>query len=91
MPSRGEGFGIVFLEALASGIPVVASKLDGGREALMDGRLGILVDPNNPADILTGIERALGTSRGVVPAELGLYAYPSFEARCHQLLEHFLH
>src|SRR5262249_52354555 len=44
MPGRGEGFGIVYLEALACGIPVVASKLDAGREAVLDGQLGLIVN-----------------------------------------------
>ncbi len=47
MPSTGEGFGIVLLEALACGIPVVGSRTDGSREALLDGRLGHLVDPGD--------------------------------------------
>jgi hypothetical protein len=46
MPSYGEGFGIVFLEALACGVPVIGSKVDGSREALLDGQLGRPVDPN---------------------------------------------
>ena len=47
MPSTGEGFGIVLLEALACGVPVVGSRADGSREALLDGRLGHLVDPGD--------------------------------------------
>ena len=47
MPSRGEGFGIVLLEAMACGVPALASAKDGGREALLDGKLGLLVDPDD--------------------------------------------
>jgi glycosyltransferase involved in cell wall biosynthesis len=45
MPSTGEGFGIVFLEAMACGKPVLAGNQDGSTEPLMDGQLGALVDP----------------------------------------------
>ena len=45
MPSRGEGFGFVLLEAMACGMPAVGSQIDGGREALRDGRSATLVDP----------------------------------------------
>ena len=51
MPSKLEGFGIVFLEALASGKPVMASRLDGGRDALCDGKLGALVNPESIEEI----------------------------------------
>jgi glycosyltransferase involved in cell wall biosynthesis len=45
MPSRREGFGIVFLEALACGEPVVAGNEDGSVDPLMHGGLGALINP----------------------------------------------
>jgi len=47
LPSQGEGFGIVYLEALACGKPVLAGKQDGSVDPLNHGELGCLVDPNN--------------------------------------------
>jgi phosphatidylinositol alpha-1,6-mannosyltransferase len=40
MPSTGEGFGIAFLEAMASGTPVLGLAVAGARDALADGELG---------------------------------------------------
>ena len=45
MPSTGEGFGIVYLEALASGKPCIVGNRDASPEALGHGRLGLVVDP----------------------------------------------
>jgi glycosyltransferase involved in cell wall biosynthesis len=47
MPSTGEGFGIVFLEALAAGKPALAGNRDGAVDALNGGELGVLVDPHD--------------------------------------------
>ena len=44
-----EGFGIVYLEASASGIPVVAGNSGGTAEAVRDGETGLLVPPDDPA------------------------------------------
>jgi phosphatidyl-myo-inositol dimannoside synthase len=87
MPGRGEGFGFVFLEALACGIPVVGSSVDGSREALRQGALGILVDPSRPEDIEAGILAALQQPRGVIPAGLSYFSFENFEKRCHAILE----
>ena len=83
MPGRGEGFGFVFLEALACGIPAVGSRLDGSREALRDGALGALVDPTNPRSIEQGIAEARTRARGV-PEGLSYFAWPAF---CERVAE----
>lgn len=51
MPSKGEGFGIVYLEALACGKPTLGGNKDGAVDALCDGELGALVDPDNVEEI----------------------------------------
>ncbi|MGV8840404.1 MAG: glycosyltransferase family 4 protein, partial [Bauldia sp.] len=50
LPSTGEGFGIVFLEAMASGTPALGLKAGGTPDALADGALGMLVAPDGLAD-----------------------------------------
>ncbi|HIY66242.1 MAG TPA: glycosyltransferase [Candidatus Agrococcus pullicola] len=49
MPSHSETFGLVSLEAAASGVPVIAYRSGGLRESVLDGRTGILVDTRDPA------------------------------------------
>lgn len=63
MPSRGEGFGIVHLEAMACGVPAIGSRLDGSRDALLDGRLGQLVDPRDPEQLVQAIRKAFAMPR----------------------------
>ncbi|WP_406825684.1 glycosyltransferase family 4 protein [Pedobacter sp. KACC 23697] len=59
LPSKKEGFGIVFIEAMASGLRVIAGNKDGSVDALQNGALGLLVDPDNQEDILYGISMLL--------------------------------
>ena len=91
MPSSGEGFGIVFLEALACGIPVIGSKADGSREALRDGRLGELVDPRDPDEIAEAILRVLvdQSEANCRTNREGLehFSTQKFQARVHAIVE----
>ena len=59
MPSQGEGFGIVYLEAMASGKPVLAGNIDGSVDPLVNGKLGILVDPRSSEEVAEGIIASL--------------------------------
>lgn len=47
MPSRGEGFGLVYLEAMAHGKPCIGSNVDAAKEIILDGETGFCVDPKN--------------------------------------------
>lgn len=89
MPSNGEGFGFVVIEALACGIPVVASTTDGTYEAVREGELGIAVDPTDQAALIAAVEQALATPRGVPPG-LAYFAEPHFSARVAAALDGLL-
>ena len=80
MPGRGEGFGFVFLEALACGVPAVGSLLDGSREALRGGALGELADPTDLQSIRLCIHRALAQPRHI-PQGLSYFGWPNFQLR----------
>ncbi|HXG57540.1 MAG TPA: glycosyltransferase family 4 protein [Thermoanaerobaculia bacterium] len=87
MPSRGEGFGFVFLEALASGLPVIGSRIDGGRDALLDGELGLLVDPANSAEIEAAIRELLARRERHVPPRLEHFSFEHFTARLAAIVD----
>lgn len=59
VPSRGEAASLVVMEAMASGIPVVASRVGGIPHLLDDGAAGALVPPDNPTALATEANRII--------------------------------
>jgi phosphatidylinositol alpha-1,6-mannosyltransferase len=99
MPSRlpprgrgGEGFGIVYLEAAAHSLPVVAGKVAGAVDAVDDGNTGLLVDPTSPTAVADAVLEllldrrkadALGRAGAARAAD---FAWPKVAARVEDVL-----
>jgi phosphatidyl-myo-inositol dimannoside synthase len=90
MPSLREGFGFVFLEAAACGLPVLGGSKDGSRDALVDGLLGVMVDPENADALFDGLVRILGSERGV-PACMEPFGFERFKAQAEAMFIHAAH
>ena len=89
MPSMKEGFGIVFIEAMFYGLPVIGGNRDGSVDALANGSLGMLVDPLNVDAIRQAIAHTLNERETVQPNRsllLEKFSYTSYKKR----LEHVL-
>jgi phosphatidylinositol alpha-1,6-mannosyltransferase len=71
MPSRGEGFGLTYLEAMSAGLPCVGSRQDAASEIIEDGRTGYLVDQDDVAGLADRLRRLL--SDPSLRAELGAH------------------
>ncbi len=63
LPSVQEGFGIVFAEAMAAGLPIVACRAAAVPEVVPDRRVGLLVTPRSPDELATALETLLGDER----------------------------
>jgi len=58
-----EGFGISFLEASASGLPIVAGRSGGVPDAVRDGKTGLLVEPDDPSAIADALQRLISDAK----------------------------
>ena len=92
MPARHEAFGLVYQEAAAAGLPVIATRINAVPEIVEDGRTGILVAPGDSAALVRAmrtlidsaeLRRRMGAAAlaGVAPATTASYA-----ARLQQLV-----
>lgn len=95
MPSTGEGFGIAFLEAAASGLPVIGGNRDGSVDALAEGRIGRLVDPDAQPELETAVIAALRADESDAEAghrvaaarqEVQRFAFGQFAAHVDKLV-----
>ena len=97
MPSWRESFPYVVLEAMSAGVPVVASDVGGVREAIADGRHGLLVAPQDPAALAGALARALADEE--LRARLGAagrhrvateFSQPKMLSRLHEVYTEIL-
>ena len=76
LPSMHEAFGLVYLEAMHCGLPVIAAKPGGQEDYLDDGRTGFLVPVDDPAELLKALQRLVndGDLRATISAHNRLVA-----------------
>jgi glycosyltransferase involved in cell wall biosynthesis len=77
VPSRYEGFGIVYLEGMSFGLPAVASSAGGANETVADGETGVLVDPKDPDAVARALDEFAGDPDRLV--EMGRAARDRYE------------
>ncbi|MBX9745630.1 MAG: glycosyltransferase family 4 protein [Hyphomonadaceae bacterium] len=90
MPSTGEGFGIVYLEAMACGTPAIGLDVGGVRDAMLDGQLGACVPVEQFPEALRA---ALETSPDADDLSRRVHAHfgeNAFQVRVSDMLHSFL-
>jgi phosphatidylinositol alpha-1,6-mannosyltransferase len=91
MPSTGEGFGIVFLEAAACGVPVIGGSHDGSVDALAEGRIGRLVNPYSRAEIEAAVVNALEGRHLPSDGDVYRFSFSQFASNVDELARSLVH
>jgi glycosyltransferase involved in cell wall biosynthesis len=89
MPSEKEGFGIVFIEAMYYNKPVIAGNKDGSTDALLDGKLGLLVNPESLEEVTCAITRMIDHKEQYLPdRELLMenFSFPVYKEKWREVL-----
>lgn len=91
-PAYAEAFGLVLIEAMAMGLPVISSDCDGVPEIVVDGKTGILVPPRNSGALTEAVLRMLKDSqkmraygRAGRVRVLGVYDFEKVVSRTEEL------
>jgi glycosyltransferase involved in cell wall biosynthesis len=90
MPSEKEGFGIVFIEAMYYNKPVIAGNKDGSVDALLNGRLGLLVNPESLDEVTAAVTKMAACKEKYLPDQQLLmdnFSYPLYKAKWKEMLE----
>ncbi|MFM8653695.1 MAG: glycosyltransferase, partial [Verrucomicrobiota bacterium] len=87
MPGWGEGFGIVYLESAACGVPVLGSTLDASQEVIRAAAIGEVVNPKNAGELKAAILRMLKNPIKSPFPGLEKFNRESFRKRLRGLLE----
>ena len=93
MPSTKEGFGIVFIEAMHYGVPVVAGNADGSVDALVGGQLGTLVSPKNVDELADALRKIIADPEAYTPNLQLLhqkFSYEMYKQKINEVLEDML-
>jgi UDP-glucose:(heptosyl)LPS alpha-1,3-glucosyltransferase len=85
LPSHFETFGLVYLEALAMGIPILVSKAAGAAELIEEGRHGYRIDPNDVDDIAAKLRRLSPVAAAMAADCIALAQQYPREAMAEQL------
>ncbi|MEJ7589496.1 MAG: glycosyltransferase family 4 protein [Ferruginibacter sp.] len=90
MPSKKEGFGIVFIEAMYYGKPVIAGNKDGSVDAVNNGKFGLLVNPDDREEITGAIIKVINNGSSFIPdvqEVLKKFSYPVYKENLRKILD----